>query len=501
MTPPLARLELGGYAPEGVLQVGARAPDRAFRSARRLRISLARGLLVTGRMRTMTASLLGSFAAALALMFAPATAHAQNSGDDGGECSGGLCGAPNQTGGGCGCGGGSILINNTDLGDTYQYADDYDGDNYEDDFDNCPFAPNTDQLDADGDDVGDVCDNCTGQSNLLQVDTDSDGIGDACDDDADNDGVLNAVDVCRLVADPAQLDTNGDGIGNACQDDDDGDGVLDAADNCPLVANPNQIIDPSIESLCDTDSDADGVPDKVDNCLAELNFDQADMDGDKVGDVCDGDIDGDGIANLRDNCPRISNNAGDGTAQSDIDRDRVGDACDDRLCYVILQNAEEESLSAADLNHCLDPSTTFTVLSLPRDFGRVGEASHLHLFANRENAAMRYIWTITRRPSGSDARIENPRGSVANSTPWEYLYLSGKRAQFTPDVPGEYELQVSAELVFPDALFPAASTSVATFTLEAEEGDGSGCTSIRGDLSLAGLALFALLGLVVRRRR
>ena len=85
--------------------------------------------------------------------------------------------------------------------------------------------------------------------------------------------------------------------------------------------------------------------------------------------------------------------------------------------------------------------------------------------------------------------------------PWEYLYLNGKRAQFTPDVPGDYELQVSAELVFPDTLFPTDTTSRHTFTLTVEDGDNGGCSSTRGDLSLAGLALMGLIGVVVRRRR
>ena len=365
-------------------------------------------------MRKWTVSFVGSFAAALALVLGPATAFAQNSGDSGGECSGGLCGTPDQSGGGCGCGGGSILINNTDLGDTYQYADDYDNDGFEDNFDNCPFAANPRQLDEDGDEIGDVCDNCAAAANLTQLDTDSDGIGDLCDNDRDNDGILNDVDVCDLIADPAQLDTNADGIGNACQDDDDGDGVLDAADNCPLLPNPDQAEPTEAQrALCDSDSDGDGVPDRVDNCLGQRNFDQTDMDGDLVGDVCDGDIDGDGAANLRDNCPRVANNDPANGAQRDLDRDGIGDLCDDRFCYVIRSGPND----GANLENCLDPQTTFTVRSLPTDIGKVGESSHLHIFANRENAAMRYIWTIVRRPSGSDAQIENPRGSVAVSTP------------------------------------------------------------------------------------
>lgn len=46
------------------------------------------------------------------------------------------------------------------------------------------------------------------------------------------------------------------------------------------------------------DTDGDGIPDDIDNCRAVSNFDQADLDGDGVGDVCDPDIDGDGWSNV-----------------------------------------------------------------------------------------------------------------------------------------------------------------------------------------------------------
>ena len=107
----------------------------------------------------------------------------------------GDCGAPNQSGGGGG-GGGSILIANTDLGDTYQHADDYDDDGVEDPSDNCMRYPNPDQIDRDGDGVGDSCDNCMTTWNKDQIDTDGDGYGDFCDDDTDGDGFLDHEDDC-----------------------------------------------------------------------------------------------------------------------------------------------------------------------------------------------------------------------------------------------------------------------------------------------------------------
>jgi hypothetical protein len=42
------------------------------------------------------------------------------------------------------------------------------------------------------------------------------------------------------------------------------------------------------------DRDGDGIPDEADNCPSVPNLDQADLDGDDVGNVCDHDADGDG---------------------------------------------------------------------------------------------------------------------------------------------------------------------------------------------------------------
>jgi Thrombospondin type 3 repeat len=98
-----------------------------------------------------------------ALTFLAAPAFAQ------GECAGGSCGTPTNNGGGCGCGcGGSILVDYTDVGLTYEQSDDSDHDGIDDDLDNCPFTPNADQLDRDGDSIGDACDNCVTVGNKGQ---------------------------------------------------------------------------------------------------------------------------------------------------------------------------------------------------------------------------------------------------------------------------------------------------------------------------------------------
>jgi hypothetical protein len=102
---------------------------------------------------------------AAALMLAASPAHAQQAG----ECSGGNCGTPNNNGGGCGCGcGGSILVNFTDVGQSYEQSDDSDHDGIDDALDNCPYVANPDQADVDGDGLGDRCDNCVGTANSDQ---------------------------------------------------------------------------------------------------------------------------------------------------------------------------------------------------------------------------------------------------------------------------------------------------------------------------------------------
>ena len=112
--------------------------------------------------------------------------------------------------------------------------------------------------------------------------------------------------------------------------DTDSDGVIDLVDNCPTVSNPDQADTDGdgIGDACDvpTDTDGDGIEDVLDNCPLVPNPDQADSDGDGIGDACDPltDSDGDGIADSSDNCPSIAN-----ADQADHDGDGIGDICDD----------------------------------------------------------------------------------------------------------------------------------------------------------------------------
>ena len=73
------------------------------------------------------------------------------------------------------------------------------------------------------------------------------------------------------------------------------------------------------------DGDGDGIPNATDNCPAVANTDQADADGNGIGDVCDTppDGDGDGAPDTTDNCPTDPN-----PGQEDGDGDGIGDECD-----------------------------------------------------------------------------------------------------------------------------------------------------------------------------
>jgi len=118
---------------------------------------------------------------------------------------------------------------------------------------------------------------------------------------------------------------------NYTEPDSDSDGVLDTEDNCPLDSNADQADSDGngIGDACESgpvDTDGDGWNDDVDNCPTVFNSDQADSDGNGIGDACDNglavDSDSDGFPDSEDAFP---NNAAE---QNDADGDQVGDNSD-----------------------------------------------------------------------------------------------------------------------------------------------------------------------------
>ncbi len=124
-----------------------------------------------------------------------------------------------------------------------------------------------------------------------------------------------------------------------CSDADDDD-VCDNDDNCPDISNADQA-DTDGDKLgdaCDAcpddsanDADSDSVCGNEDNCPEVSNADQTDTDGDTLGDACDicpddpgNDADSDSVCGNEDNCPEVSN-----ADQTDTDGDTLGDACDE----------------------------------------------------------------------------------------------------------------------------------------------------------------------------
>ena len=442
----------------------------------------------------MTLTTFATLAAAPVLAQAPA-----------GECTGDsddpACGAPDQTGGGCGCGGGSILIAFTDQGDSYQYADDFDDDGFEDNSDNAPFDFNPDQLDGDADGFGDVADFCPGVAAPLvngiriQRDTNANGLGDECDPDADGDGFLNEIDNCPGVINPflaiggGQLDVDADGIGDACDNDDDNDGCVDANDNCPLISATNCSDSGAVvPNECFPDVDADGIDDLFDLCPTVPDLAQSDVDGDGIGDACDPDLDNDGVDNTIDNCSQVPN-----ANQLNEDRDGFGNDCDALLCYVV----------DGDEAGCLDPAAPFAVkaaLAEQRKFAiNTGDPILLHIFANRENKAIRYTWVIVEQPSDGKANIANPKGAVSFSNSIQYVYEEDRAARFTAEIPGEYLVELQAELAFEDdeGYDISSDTSQLRITVGGEPTGGCAATPA----STPALLAFIGLGLLVRRRR
>jgi hypothetical protein len=176
-------------------------------------------------------------------------------------------------------------------------------------------------------------------------------VGGSCVDD-DGDGVPNTGDNCPTIYNPFQENNDTDSMGNACDPDDDNDGLLDQNEPGPCVLVPD----------CDYDNVSDGNLDPdfggpivagPDNCIQVHNTNQANNDGDSLGDACDPDDDNDTVPDGSDNCPFASNS---NQLNSDGKPDG-GDACDSDDDDDGFSDTLEGHIGTMTIDHCADSST------------------------------------------------------------------------------------------------------------------------------------------------
>lgn len=116
--------------------------------------------------------------------------------------------------------------------------------------------------DQDGDGIADINDNCPAAPNPDQLDTDNDGAGDVCDTDIDGDGLSNTLET-QIGTNILLTDTDGDGLDDFAEVAYDGD---------PLNYTPGLDPDP-----LSTDTDGDGLIDGSDPIPLDFNYADGDL--------------------------------------------------------------------------------------------------------------------------------------------------------------------------------------------------------------------------------
>ncbi|MFC1751247.1 thrombospondin type 3 repeat-containing protein, partial [Pseudomonadota bacterium] len=215
---------------------------------------------------------------------------------------------------------------NDGIGDLLDPSDD--GDSIDDVIDNCPLVANEDQANSDaydqdgqptGDKAGDACDLFPNDSSEWA--------------NTDGDTVIRIVIHIDKDTGEEIIEEITEPLGNNEDKDDDNDGILDTEDNCRLIENSNQADTDgdSVGDACDAfpstareqkDSDGDGWGDRIDNCPLIPNPSRANNNGIRAGDACDINDDSDPRHDLDDRFPY------DSSEWEDSDNDGVGDNSD-----------------------------------------------------------------------------------------------------------------------------------------------------------------------------
>ena len=113
---------------------------------------------------------------------------------------------------------------------------------------------------------------------------------------------------------------------------------------CNVCSDPVNEIKIMNAYLITEDQDMDGIAYGQDNCPTVSNPNQADTDGDGVGDECDSDLDGDGVNNDNDLYPN------DSSESADTDGDSIGDNAD--------ADDDNDGLNDTDDAFPIDPTET-----------------------------------------------------------------------------------------------------------------------------------------------
>ena len=114
-------------------------------------------------------------------------------------------------------------------------------------------------------------------------------------------------------------------------------------------------------------------------------------------------------------------------------------------CFVVFGDEE----------NCLDPEAGFRVYS-PDIAANTGDTVNLRLFMNRQDTNAEYTWSVRSRPGRSSASIDNPIGTVDESSLFDHIYEV--QPTFVPDIPGEYILVIEVVGKFTEELTVAYAT-------------------------------------------